>query len=70
MELTAGTFRAELHDVVAGDEHTVSLHVSRGEREGRTLEDREVLVSHIRDGKLVEVWQYIENQYAYDEFFS
>jgi ketosteroid isomerase-like protein len=70
MELTTDTFRAELHDVVANDQHTVSLHVARGEREGRTLEDREVLVSHIRDGKIVEVWQYIENQYAYDEFFS
>jgi ketosteroid isomerase-like protein len=34
------------------------------------LEDREVLVFHVRDGKVVEVWQYIADQYAYDEFFS
>jgi ketosteroid isomerase-like protein len=34
MELTGGTFRAELHDVVANDEHAVALYVSRGEREG------------------------------------
>jgi uncharacterized protein len=70
MELTAGTFRAELHEVVADDQHTVGLHLARGEREGRTLEDREVLVFHVRDGRIVEVWQYIEDQYAYDEFFS
>jgi ketosteroid isomerase-like protein len=37
---------------------------------GRTLEDREVLVFHLRDGKVTEVWQYIENQYTYDQFFS
>jgi uncharacterized protein len=43
MELTAGTFRVELH---------------------------EVLVFHVRDNKVVEAWQYIEDQYAYDEFFS
>jgi hypothetical protein len=32
--------------------------------------DREVLVFHPRDGKVVEVWQYIDDQYTYDEFFS
>jgi uncharacterized protein len=70
MELTDGTFRAELHDVVADDEHTVGLHLATGEREGRTLADREVLVVHIRDGKIIEVWQHLEDQYTYDEFFS
>jgi ketosteroid isomerase-like protein len=70
MELTAGTFRAELHDVVADDRHTVGMHLATGGREGRSLEDREVLVFHVRDGKVAEVWQYIEDQYAYDEFFS
>jgi uncharacterized protein len=70
MELTGGTFRVELHDVLANDEHAVSLYVARGEREGRTLEDKSVLVSHIRDGKLVETWGYSEDQYALDEFLS
>jgi uncharacterized protein len=37
MELTAGSFRVEVHDVVADDRHTVGLHLSTGEREGRTL---------------------------------
>ena len=69
-ELTAGTFRAELHEVVADDQHTVGLHLATGEREGRTLEDHEVVVFHVRDDKVVEAWQYLENQYAYDEFFS
>jgi ketosteroid isomerase-like protein len=41
MELTAGTFRAELHDAVAGDQYIVGMHLATGEREGRTLEDRE-----------------------------
>ena len=70
MELTAGTFRVELHDVVANDEHAVAMYVARGEREGRTLEDKSVLVSHVRNGKLVETWQYSEDQYAADEFIS
>jgi hypothetical protein len=29
MELTAGTFRAELHDVVADDQHTLDVITSR-----------------------------------------
>ena len=70
MELTGGTFRAEVHDVVANDEHAVALYVTRGEREGRTLESRDVLVSHIRNGKLAEAWLLSADLYAVDEFFS
>jgi hypothetical protein len=40
----------EFHDVLANDEHAVALYVVRGEREGRTLEDRSVLASHVRIG--------------------
>ena len=70
MELTSGTFRAEVHDVVANDEHAVAIYVTRGEREGRTLESRDVLVSHIRNGKLAEAWLLSTDLYAVDEFFS
>ncbi len=38
--LTDGTFRSDLHDVVAGDEHVVGLHVEHGERAGRSLRRR------------------------------
>jgi uncharacterized protein len=69
-ELTGGTFRAELHDVAASDEHAVAIYVSRGEREGRTLENRTVLVSHVGNGKFTETWIMSDNQYAADEFFS
>jgi hypothetical protein len=70
MELTGGTFRAELHDVVANDDHAVAIYVSRAEREGRTLEDRNVLVIHVRNGKFAETWLLSDDQYAADEFFS
>jgi ketosteroid isomerase-like protein len=70
MELTGGSFRVELHDVLANDEHAVALYVARGEREGRTLEDKSVLVSHVRNGRFVETWQHSGDQYAADEFLS
>jgi ketosteroid isomerase-like protein len=70
MELTGGTFRAELHDVVVNDEHAVSLYVGRGQREGKSLDNRYVLVSHVRDGRLAETWLFSGDQYAADEFLA
>ena len=58
MELTGGTFRSELHDVVANDEHAVWLFAARGQREGKTLDARNVLVTHVRNGKLGETWLF------------
>jgi ketosteroid isomerase-like protein len=69
-ELSGGTFRIDLHDIVANDEHAVGIYVSRGERGGRTLEDRNVLVTHIRNSKIAEAWLLNDDQYAADEFFS
>src|SRR5829696_3363032 len=70
MDAILGNFGIDLHDVVANDEHAVAIYVTRGERQGRTLETRNVLVSHIRNGKLTEAWLMSEDQYAADEFFS
>jgi uncharacterized protein len=70
MELTGGNFRVEVHDVVADDEHGVGLHTVQAERGGRALEDNSVLVFHLRDGKVTEVWQYWADQYAADELFA
>jgi ketosteroid isomerase-like protein len=70
MELTGGTFRVEVHDVVANDEHAVGLNSVHAERAGKTLEDNNTLVFHVRDGKVTEVWQYSSDQYAADELFG
>ena len=70
MELSGGTLRVEVHDVVANDEHTVGLHSVHAERAGKTLDDNHTLVFHVRDGKVTEVWQYSADQYALDELFA
>lgn len=69
-ELSGGTLSVELHDVLANDEHAVALGVARGEREGKTLEDRYAHVVHLRDGKVSESWIHSGDQYAIDEFWS
>jgi uncharacterized protein len=70
MELTSGNFRVEVHDVVANDDHAVGLHKAHAEREGRTLEDNNTVVYHVRDGKVTEAWQYWADPYAADELFA
>jgi uncharacterized protein len=46
-ELSAGTISAEVHDVLANDDHAVSLTTVRGERAGKELADNSVQVFHI-----------------------
>lgn len=69
-ELSGGTIRVELHDVLANDEHAVALYTAHAEREGRRLEDNAVNTFHIRDGKVIEVWTQETDLYAVDEFWS
>ena len=69
-EISGGTFRAELHDVVAGDEHAVGLHTATGQRDGKSLRVRTALVFHLRDGKVSEAWEHAEDTQALDEFVS
>ena len=70
LELSGGTFRNELHDVVANDEHAVALYGTVAEREERRLDDNNVSTFHIRDGKITEVWTQVTDMYATDEFWS
>jgi hypothetical protein len=68
MELSGGTFSVEVLDILANDEHGVTLTMERGQREGKTLENRAVHVWDMRDGKCGTFRGYNEN--AWDEFWS
>ena len=70
MELSNGTFRVELHDVVASDEHVVNLDRLTGMRENKALDISLALVVHIRDEKIAEAWDLFSDQYAWDEFWT
>jgi ketosteroid isomerase-like protein len=67
---TGGTFRLDLHDVLANDEHAIGLVKTAAERQGRTLDDNGVQVFHIEDGKVTESWFHPGDEYATDEFWS
>ena len=69
-ELSGGTFRNEIHDILADDEHAVALVTATGERGGKTLNDKQAHVFHVRDDKVTEFWLQPGDLYANDEFWS
>jgi ketosteroid isomerase-like protein len=70
MELTGGTFRVEVHEVLADDDHAVVMVRATGERNGKQLDDNSVQVWHIVDGKATEQWLHPGDAYASDEFWN
>ena len=70
MELSQGSFRLEIHDILANDTHGAVLVTARGERDGQTLVAREVNIWHLSDGKATEFWAFAEDQTAIDKFFG
>jgi uncharacterized protein len=67
MEITEGSFRADLHAVLADDEHAVALVVLKASRGGRSVEVNEAHVFHLQDGTVVEFWNASTDMYAFDE---
>jgi len=69
-ELSRGTFKAELTDVVANDRHTVALQHATGARDTKRLDVTACQVMRIQGGKILEVRGYYSDQYALDGFWS
>jgi ketosteroid isomerase-like protein len=61
---------AELHDVVANDDHTIALVSATATRNGKTLKYNTAEILHIRGGKVVERWAFSEDTAAITAFFG
>jgi len=59
-----------LHDIVAGDDHTIALVDATATRGGRTLAYRTAEIYHIRDGKVAERWAFSDDTAAITAFFA
>ena len=60
----------ENHDILANDDHFVVLNKVKGTRGGKTLEQNQVVVLHIKGGKIAEAWLQFSDQQAMDELAS
>jgi len=71
MEISGGTSKLEVHDVLANDDHGVAIVTGSGTRpDGASFSGQDVHVFHIRNGQVVEFWDSPVDQYAADEFWG
>ena len=68
--LTDGTFHLELEHVLADEERAAVFFRGRGERNGRTLDNPTVLKIRSKDGRIVEVDEFVWNLFDVDDFWA
>ena len=61
---------AEIHDVVANDEHVVGLIEATATAGDQTFEYRTAEILHFRDGRVSERWAFSDDTSRITEFFS
>jgi len=69
-ELTMGTFRVDLVEVLANDSGAAAVVRSTGSRNGMDLDDRQIHHFHFREGRVVEIWQYVGDGEATGRFWA
>jgi uncharacterized protein len=67
---TGGTFRLDVHDILANDDHTVVLCTLSATRGGKSTEVPVVNVSHNRDGQITEFWGATTDPQASLDFWT
>jgi ketosteroid isomerase-like protein len=70
LELSDGTSKLDVHDLLANDEHGVALVTGTATRNGQSFTGLDVHTFHIRNGQVIEFWDSPVDQYAADEFWS
>ncbi len=68
--LTDRTFHLELVDVLANDVHAVALFRGHARRQGKTLDNPTCLRMRLEAGRIVDVWEFVWDLFAVDEFWS
>jgi len=64
------SFAQEIHALFADDEHGVALVKSHASRGDKRVDADNVLVFHISDSKVTEVWVVSTDPYAFDEYWA
>lgn len=67
---TNGSLKITLEDIAAGDRYTVGVHSYHAERQGKSIDERSVLVFSISGDKVTEVHELHEDTATADGFWS
>ncbi|MDQ0754820.1 nuclear transport factor 2 family protein [Arthrobacter sp. B3I4] len=66
---TQGHFQAKVEDIVGGGGHTVAIHRTLAESNGKALDLGTVIAFVVRDGKIAEAREYYEDTAKSDDFW-
>jgi uncharacterized protein len=69
-ELTDRNMNVEPQEYLANDTKTAAIFRFTARRGGRQSDVRVCEVSEWRDGRSVEQWLFVDDQYAFDDFWS
>jgi uncharacterized protein len=58
------------HDVLASEDHAITLANAKATRGGKTFEYRTAEIYHIRNGQIVERWAFSDDTAAIADFFA
>ena len=70
MELSGGTFRLQVDEVMAKGDRVVVLCTESAQRGGRSWSARQIHVWTVKDGKATVFWEYEGDEQGDDEFWS
>jgi ketosteroid isomerase-like protein len=65
-----GSLKLTLEDVATGDKHTIGVQSNHAERDGKSLDQRSVIVFTISGGKVTEALEMAEDTGKASDFWS
>ncbi len=65
-----GTQRVVFKQLIANDSHVAVIDRWTAEREAKTVQMDNLLVYKIESGKITEIWEFIEDEVAHDDFWA
>jgi ketosteroid isomerase-like protein len=70
-EASGDSFKVELHEMFADDDHAIGVSTIRAKNGDRKMEMKEIQVFHLTpDGKISEFWGIVGDQDALDAFWA
>ncbi|GAA1578869.1 hypothetical protein GCM10009789_35680 [Kribbella sancticallisti] len=69
-DVTAGTYKPSIRDVLVSEIHIVALLHASAQRDHRTLDEDYTIIFRIKDGLIAEAWETWQNQRLADAFWS
>ena len=69
-EFDAGTDVVSVHDLLVSDDHAVALVEERAHRDVGSLDYRRIMIFHVFDAKISELWSIAEDPHQLDAFWE